>query len=181
MVSRLCISQWQQAWRIYFLLLQFLLFSVILQCFIIYVFWVLYSWLLRCDCCQNWQMCFFYTNELYTQQNSLTPKCAFYYRLLCVKVVLFFFFFVFFILNLFWKIDRIRIVVTIFVESFYIYLFFFRIWLLLKISRFLKCSSVAECGICFSFSSLCLFNTWGELGWLRSQIELKRHSLILTD
>lgn len=151
-------SQWQQAWRIYFLLLQFLLFSVILQCFIIYVFWVLYSWLLRCDCCQNWQMCFFYTNELYTQQNSLTPKCAFYYWLLCVKVVLFFFVFFNFKFILFFKKKTDLELLSPFCQ---VFLYFFLIWLLLKIPWFLKCSCVAACGICFSFSSLCLFNTWG--------------------
>lgn len=100
------------------------LFSVILQCFIIYVLWVLYSWLLRCDCCQNWQMCFFYTNELYTQQNSLTPKCAFYYRLLCVKVVFFSLFVFFFILNLFWSLEEKKLNQNCchnFVVSFYIF------------------------------------------------------------
>lgn len=140
MVSRLCISQWQQAWRIYFLLLQFPLFSVILQCFIIYVFWVLYSWLPRCDCCQNWQMCLFYTNELYTQQNSLTPKMCFLLLTALCKRCFFVLFFIFLISDLFWSWRKtwIRIVVTI-LSCLSI---FFRIWLLLKTSWFLKCCCV---------------------------------------
>lgn len=136
MVSRLCISQWRQAWRIYFLLLQFLLFSVILQCFIIYVFWVLYSWLLRCDCCQNWQMCFFYTNELYTQQN---PKMCFLLTALCKFFFFFFVFFNFKLILVFEKKNWIRIVVTI-LSCLYIFSYL----LLLKTSWFLKCSSVCR-------------------------------------
>lgn len=173
MVSRLCISQWQQAWRIYFLLLQILLFSVILQCFIIYVFWVLYSWLLRCDCCQNWQMCFFYTNELYTTTKQSYPKmCFLLLTTLCKSCFFLFVFFNFTFISVFGKKENkkqswIRIVVTI-LSCLSI---FFRIWLLLKISWFLKCSSVAACAVCFSSSSLCLSNTWGWLTWRRSQIE----------
>ena len=148
MVSRLCISQWQQAWRIYFLLLQLLLFSVILQCFIIYVFWVLYSWLLRCDCCQNWQMCFFYTNELYTQQN---PQMWF---LLTALYKFFFFFFVFFnfkLILVFEKKNWIRIVVTI-LSCLYI----FSYSLLLKTSWFFKCSRVCSVVSVSPLSSLSL-------------------------
>lgn len=153
MVSRLCISQWQQAWRIYFLLLQFPLFSVILQCFIIYVFWVLYSWLLRCDCCQNWQMCFFYTNELYTQQNSLYPKmCFLLLTALCKSCFFLFVFFNFKFISVFEKKNWIRIVVTI---SSCLSIFFV-FWLLLKISWFLKCSSVAACGMFLLFFPLSL-------------------------
>lgn len=131
-------SQWQQAWRIYFLLLQFPLSSVILQCFIIYVFWVLYSWLPRCDCCQNWQnVLLLYKGTVHTWENSLTPKmCFLLWTDLCKRC---FFFLYFFISHLFWSFEEkkngIRIVVTILSC---LSIFFFRIWLLLKISWFLK-------------------------------------------
>lgn len=75
MVSRLCISQWQQAWRIYFLLLWFLLsrcyFAVLYNlCCLSALFLTAALWLLP----KPAKLCFFNTNELYTQlQNSLAP------------------------------------------------------------------------------------------------------------
>lgn len=126
-----------------------------LQCFIIYVLWVLYSWLLRCDCCQNWQMCFFYTSETvykHTTKQSY-PKCAFYYWLLCVKLFFFLFFFVFFLFEFYFGLKKKKKYRLELVLPFLSCLsrLFFRIQLLLKISWFLKCSGVAVCGMCLLF------------------------------
>ncbi len=100
------------------------LFSVILQCFIIYVFWVLYSWLLRCDCCQNWQMCFFYTNKLYTQRNQSYPKmCFLLLTALCKSC---FSFLYFLILQLFWTLKKkswLRIVTILSCLSIFFFLY----------------------------------------------------------
>lgn len=102
-----------------------------------------------------------YKWTVYTQQNSLIPKCPFYYWLLCVEMFFFpSFLYFLLILNLFWSLKRKKKLELLspFCHVF-LHIFFFRIWLLLKVSWFLKCSSVAACGVYFSFPSLCLFNT----------------------
>lgn len=150
MVSRLCISQWQHAWRIYFHLLQFLLFSVILQCFIIYVFWVLYLWLLRCDCCRNWQnVLLLYKWTVHTTKLSYPKMCFLLLTALCKLFFLFVFsfYFIFILVSQKNKQKKKQLELSLFCCL----SIFFRIWLLLKISWFLKCSSVAVCVICLSF------------------------------
>lgn len=172
MVSRLCISQWQHAWRIYFHLLQFLLFSVILQCFIIYVFWVLYLWLLRCDCCRNWQnVLLLYKWTVHTTKLSYPKMCFLLLTALCKLFFLFVFSFYFiFILvsqkNKQKKKKTIRIVTILL--SFYIFSY------LVAIKDFLIFEMFQRCCVCYLFVlllpsiSLTLEgNTW----WLRSQIE----------
>lgn len=155
MVSRLCISQWQQAWRIYFLLLWFLLsrcyFAVLYNlCCLSALFLTAALWLLP----KPAKLCFFNTNELYTQQNSLTPsttpswnqRCALYYWRFCVKTH-FFLYFVFLFAICLWSYREKwnRIVVTTLMCLSILYLYFFRIWLPLKIPWFWKAAVFLCC------------------------------------
>lgn len=113
-----------------------------------------------------------YKWTVHTTKQSYPKMCFLLLTALCKSCFFLFVFFNFTFISVFGKNENkkqswIRIVVTI-LSCLSI---FFRIWLLLKISWFLKCSSVAACAVCFSSSSLCLFNTWGWLTWRRSQIE----------
>lgn len=201
MVSRLCISQWQQAWRIYFLLLWFLLFfcyfAVLYNlCCLSALFSTAALWLLP----KTGKMCFFNTNELYTQQNSLTPssdkkkkkKCAFYWRF-CVKTyffsslfVLFFFLIFEFILVLRRKNWNSIVVTTLLCLSTN---FLFSYLVAIKDTLISKCSSVVCVRSVHPFLSsstspaslsvsLTLELGWG---WARSRTEWSWHSSILAD
>ena len=132
--------------------------SVILQCFIIYVIWVLYSWLLRCDCCQKMaNVLLLYKWTVYRHNKTVLPQMCF--LLLTIMCKSCFIFCIFSFLNLSWsseKNNRINVTILSCLS-----MYFFLIWLILKTFWFLKCSSVASCGLFFSFSSVCFFNTWG--------------------
>lgn len=85
MVSRLCISQWQRAWRILFFLVSFRFFlCYILQCFIIYVS---ECFILDCRAViaakKRWRnVLLLLLIQLNCNTKWIDPKCAFY-GLLC--------------------------------------------------------------------------------------------------
>lgn len=170
MVSRLCISQWQQSMKDLFFPLTFsprsCYFAVLYNlCFLSALFSTAALWFLP----KRWQNVLLYRWSVHTTK-QFCSDCAFYW-LLCVKVFCFVFF-SFWIYFWSWKKDEnehrncCRHFCHVFI--------FFRIWLLLKISWFLKCSGVAaSLSSCRPSVSLTL-----EVSWMTGR---KRRSLILTD
>lgn len=123
---------------------------------------MLYSWLLRCDCCQNWQMCFT-TQMNCTHNKTVLLENVFIIDCFCVNT--FFVFFNFEFILVFGKKKKEKKCCHLFFCHFK----FFRIWLLLKIPWF---GNVTVLYVwCLFLLFLPLFNTWGWLGWLKSWIE----------